>query len=82
MGGCNKITYETKADAVRHGKEIQIESRNRKKEKRPGKPNAAKLWPYECPMCGGWHLTSMSRNKARTYKRKAKKQERINGPRS
>lgn len=61
---CNKISYETKTDALADSKLILNGARYFKgKEKKPAK----KLKAYLCPECDKWHLTTNRKNKE--YKR-------------
>jgi hypothetical protein len=46
----NKITFASRADARQWARE---------------QPRMKNSTPYECGVCGGWHLSSMSKREAR-----------------
>lgn len=58
---CNKISYNTKQQAVKHRDQL-------KRDPRTGVNK--KLRPYPCNLCGKWHLTSASPNKSRIYRKR------------
>mgnify|MGYP003592146043 CR=1 FL=1 len=57
---CQKIPYTSKSDAAKDYKRMQAEkrrfSRRRAKHERKGDK---KLYPYLCPSCHYWHLTTI-----------------------
>jgi hypothetical protein len=57
---CNKVPFATKALALKDVSQIKFDKKkfsNRVKSAKPKKGNA-KLYPYDCPRCDAWHLTS------------------------
>ena len=60
---CNKIPFDSKADAMEYVRIVKSSYKNRKQP-------VKKLRAYECPYCGQYHLTSCSPNKNRIYRRK------------
>lgn len=60
----NKIAYIDRAAAkseMKHLRQIRVASARKTKSRSHAKHlNDAPLWcrAYECPFCGGWHLTS------------------------
>lgn len=57
---CNKIPYNTKQEAVNHYEFLR---------KNPRTTIDKKMRAYPCKDCGNWHLTSVSSNKTRIYRR-------------
>lgn len=58
---CNKMAFESKADARRYLSEVRRGSRGQAK-------NWKKLQPYQCLFCDEWHLTTMrKRDQRRVY---------------
>lgn len=56
---CNKVPYETKADAREHARLVLTDSKHRNKSRMCNR----KLRPYWCPACYKWHLTSSAKRK-------------------
>lgn len=55
---CNKVSYETKTEAladIKYQKAQNVYFSKRKASSRKDK----KLRPYQCRNCNKWHLTSM-----------------------
>ena len=48
---CQKVRYESKAEAKKDAKSILLDNRRYGLKQQ-------RLNPYECHLCGGWHLTS------------------------
>ncbi len=53
---CQKVTYQTKKDALADIKHIKNQRIFRSKFKKSPKDNR-KMRTYECRRCGLWHLT-------------------------
>lgn len=64
MRKCNKISYESKQEA-RKDLKVLLAGNNRAKN------ISGRMFVYECPMCGDFHLTSQSQ--AKNKKRKAQR---------
>lgn len=66
---CNKVPYPTKQDASKDARLVRINSK--RFSNGIGTNNkASKLYPYLCPICDNWHLTSLARNVAKTFRKK------------
>ena len=61
---CNKNQYVSEEEAKTDAEFIIKSNRQGKHRIRTNKLHA-----YDCPHCEFWHLTGMSPNKQRTYKR-------------
>lgn len=61
---CNKISYETKAQAQEQAKLIRHEIKHFRWSKKNKKTNKkGNMKAYLCPNCDKWHLTSISKTK-------------------
>ena len=56
---CNKISYQTKQQAITERNFFSRDGRN----------NLCRMTPYLCDDCGEWHLTSESKQVSRRFKR-------------
>jgi hypothetical protein len=66
---CNKISYESKGEAKKEIKTLRTFSKYRNKNKGNSPDKSKHLRPYECDICGHWHLTSLSVNIIRKFRR-------------
>ena len=55
---CNKITFETKSDALEDIKYQHSQHIFRRKSYANNKKNGVKTYPYLCSNCNRWHLTT------------------------
>lgn len=67
---CNKNQYVSEKEATEDAEFIIKSNRQGKHKLR-----TSKLRPYDCPNCEFWHLTGISPNKHRTYKRMEKRRD-------
>ena len=70
METCKKVSFDSKEDANRRVKEIDLEE---KRDKNP-------IRSYRCEQCGQWHLTSVSKKTYKHIKKlpEIRKERRIN----
>jgi len=57
--GCNKVGFQTKAEATAH--KIYLRKQGPHLGDRTSGKNKSKMRVYECPHCGCFHLTSLSK---------------------
>lgn len=55
---CQKVTYETKQQAVEDANFIKHQARHFSKKQQGHHKHGKKLSAYYCKRCGGWHLTT------------------------
>ena len=61
---CQKIDYPSKEEAVKDAAYIRVQKR--RFNHRSGSPKSGrKLRPYECNLCGKWHLTTAKSRKGK-----------------
>lgn len=58
---CNKVTYNSKNEALKDAKLLY--SNMKHFSKRKGNHPVKRMKPYECKRCGKWHLTSKKKRK-------------------
>ena len=59
MSGCSKMRFETRGDANREIRRIKTENRFHSGKAGAKRKSNRKMSAYECPDCGGWHLTTL-----------------------
>ena len=59
---CDKMAFEDKADAVQ---EATYRALKRRGAKVRTKKHGMNLYPYNCPYCDNWHLTTQKPRKKR-----------------
>ena len=69
---CNKSAYSTKADAVADAKLLQ--SSQRQGRAATFKSNG-KMTPYQCKVCGEWHLSTASGSRSKKLKQRDKRRQ-------
>ena len=60
---CQKIKYGSRAEALKDILIIKNTSKRYSKRFKDAPKNSRKLTPYECRVCGFWHLTSQPKRK-------------------
>lgn len=63
---CNKISFETRQEALNYRQELLVTFRRSKNNHKDG-DSPKKLKPYICPICSKYHLTKCRKRKE--YKR-------------
>lgn len=71
---CNKVSYQSKADALADANMIHSHEAYFSKKAKSGRSNTKgqKLRPYKCFYCDKWHLTTLSKSVERLHRRKNK----------
>lgn len=52
---CNKVPYESRAEALEDIRHIRTQIKFRSKKNKLSQKSNRKMWPYECRWCGKWH---------------------------
>ncbi len=66
---CNKVSFDNKEDAKKEAKQIKVDAKFRSKWNNKGKGKSKKLYPYKCNICFHWHLTSLSKQITRNFRK-------------
>lgn len=55
---CQKVPYQSKAEALREVRMIYAFRKKFTRKAATDRKGLKKLYSYECPRCGKWHLTT------------------------